>query len=165
MSLMLPALDPADVAELRGSGYPEPFKSRMGDRRKRKLGDACGLGQFGVNLVTLGPGGQSALRHWHTLEDEFVYILSGEVTLITDRGEQLLRAGQCAGYPAGSRDAHHFINRSAAPAQYLEVGSRFADDRAHYPDDDLQWVDRESLQSDGGKQVSAVAAHKDGRPY
>ena len=103
--LTLPALDPATVPETRGSGYPEPFRSRMGDRVKRRLGDACGLTKFGVNLVTLGPGGQSALRHWHALEDEFVFVLEGEVVLITDAGEQLLTAGMCAGYPAGKRDA------------------------------------------------------------
>jgi uncharacterized cupin superfamily protein len=152
----LPALDPAAVPEVRGSGYPEPFRSRMGDRGKRRLGDACGLTQFGVNLVTLGPGGQSALRHWHTLEDEFVYVLEGEIVLVTDAGEQTLHAGMCAGYPAGSRDAHHFVNRSAAPVRYLEIGTRVKDDSATYPDDDLMWSD------DGNGQY---AAHKDGRRY
>ncbi len=86
----------------------------MGDRAKRRLGDACGLTQFGVNLVTLAPGGQSALRHWHTLEDEFVYVLEGEVVLVTNEGEQVLTAGMCAGYPGAKRNAHHFINRGAA---------------------------------------------------
>jgi uncharacterized cupin superfamily protein len=152
----LPALDPMTVPERRGSGYPEPFLSRMGDRAKRKLGDACGLTRFGVNLVTLGPGGQSALRHWHTLEDEFVYVLSGEVVLVTDDGEQLLTPGMCAGYPAGRRDAHHFVNRGAAAATYLEVGNRIDGDNAFYPDDDLMWVEGE----DG-----VYAAHKDGRRY
>jgi uncharacterized cupin superfamily protein len=154
--LRLPALDPATVAESRGSGYPEPFRTRMGDRAKRKLGDACGLTRFGVNLVTLGPGGQSALRHWHTLEDEFVYMLSGEVVLVTDTGELALTAGMCAGYPAGARDAHHFVNRSSAPATYLEVGSRIDGDNAFYPDDDLMWVETEA---------GVHAAHKDGRRY
>jgi uncharacterized cupin superfamily protein len=152
----LPALDPATLAEHRGSGYPEPFRSRMGERVKRKLGDACGLTRFGVNLVTLGPGGQSALRHWHTLEDEFVYVLEGEVVLVTNEGEQVLARGMCAGYPAGRRDAHHFVNRSAAPARYLEVGNRIDGDNAFYPDDDLMWVECE----DG-----VHAAHKDGRRY
>ena len=155
-SLKLPALDPLGVTEVRGSGYPEPFKSRMGDRAKRRLGEACGLTRFGVNLVTLGPGGQSALRHWHTLEDEFVYVLSGEVTLVTDVGEQKLSAGMCAGYPAGKRDAHHFVNRGAEPATYLEIGNRIDGDNAFYPDDDLMWAD------DGRGQY---AAHKDGRRY
>jgi uncharacterized cupin superfamily protein len=154
--LTLPALDPAFVTAVRGSGYPEPFRSRMGDRAKHKLGDACGLSKFGVNLVTLGPGGQSALRHWHTQEDEFVYVLSGEVALISDEGEQILKAGMCAGYPAGKRSAHHFVNRSAAAAQYLEIGNRIEGDNAFYPDDDLMWVETE-----GG----TLAAHKDGRRY
>ncbi len=152
----LPALDPATVEERRGSGYPEPFRSRMGDRVKRRLGDACGLTSFGVNLVTLGPGGQSALRHWHTLEDEFVYVLSGEVVLITDGGEQVLGPGMCAGYPAGSGDGHHFVNRSVAPATYLEVGNRTPGDTAFYPDDDLMW---------GEDERGEYAAHKDGRRY
>lgn len=141
MTLKLPALDPATVPEIRGSGYPEPFRSRVGDRIKRRLGDACGLTKMGVNLVTLNPGALSALRHWHTLEDEFVYVLSGEVVLVTNDGEQVLSAGMCAGYPAGSRDAHHFINRSDKPAQYLEIGNRIDGDNAFYPDDDLVWVE------------------------
>jgi uncharacterized cupin superfamily protein len=154
--LKLPALDPATVPEVRRSSYPEPYRSRMGDRAKRRLGDACRITKFGVNLVTLAPGGQSALRHWHTLEDEFVYILSGEVVLISQEGEQILKAGMCAGYPAGTRDAHHFINRSNAPAQYLEIGNRIDGDNAFYPDDDLMWVETES---------GMVAAHKDGARY
>jgi uncharacterized cupin superfamily protein len=154
--LKLPALDVNAVAEVRGSGYPQPFKARMGDRAKRRLGDACGLTKLGVNLVTLGPGGQSALRHWHTLEDEFVYVLEGEVVLVTDAGEQVLKSGTCAGYPAGKRDAHHFINRSTRPARYLEVGPRLDGDTAFYPDDDLMWIETEQ---------GTVAAHKDGRRY
>jgi uncharacterized cupin superfamily protein len=154
--LRLPALDPAAVAESRGSGYPEPYRSRMGDRAKRRLGDACGLAKLGVNLVTLGPGGQSALRHWHTLDDEFVYVLEGEVVLVTNAGEQVLTAGMCAGYPAGSRDAHHFVNRGKAPARYLEMGGRTPGDNAFYPDDDLMW---------GADENGEFAAHKDGRRY
>lgn len=155
-ALRLPALDPQTVEEVRRSGYPEPFRSRVGDRAKRKLGDTCGLTKLGVNLVTLGPGGQSALRHWHTLEDEFVYVLSGEVVLVTNEGEQVLTAGMCAGYPAGARNGHHFINRSAAPARYLEVGNRTPGDTAFYPDDDLVW---------GEDENGAYTAHKDGRRY
>ena len=154
--LRLPALDPATVAEVRGSGYPEPYRSRMGDRAKRRLGDACGLTKLGVNLVTLGPGGQSALRHWHTLDDEFVFVLSGEVVLMTNEGEQVLTAGMCAGYPGGSRNAHHFVNRSGAPARYLELGNRTPGDNAFYPDDDLMW---------GEDEAGEFAAHKDGRRY
>jgi uncharacterized cupin superfamily protein len=154
--LRLPALDPANVEERRGSGYPEPFRSRMGDRVKRRLGDACGLTRFGVNLVELASGGQSALRHWHTHEDEFVYVLDGEVVLVTDDGEQVLRAGDCAGYPAGSRDGHHFVNRSGAPARYIEIGNRDPADRPDYPDDDLMWVE---------DARGEFYAHKDGKPY
>jgi len=154
-TLRLPALDPATVPEKRGSGYPEPFRSRMGDRVKRRLGDACGLTRFGVNLVTLGPGGQSALRHWHTREDEFVYVLDGEVVLVTNGGQQVLRAGDCAGYPAGSGDGHHFVNRSTKPARYLEIGNGDDADTAFYPDDDLKYAEG---QRDG-------YLHKDGRPY
>ena len=152
----LPALDPATVPEKRGSIYPEPFRSRMGDRAKRRLGEACGLTRFGVNLVTLGPGGQSALRHWHTLEDEFVYVLTGEVVLVTNDGEQTLGPGMCAGYAAGNKDAHHFINRSSDAATYLEIGNRAEGDNAFYPDDDLRWVEDEN---------GVFAAHKDGRRY
>jgi uncharacterized cupin superfamily protein len=152
--LKLPALDPSSVPERRGSTYPEPFKSRMGERVKRRLGEACGLTAFGVNLVTLPPGGQSALRHWHTHEDEFVYVLSGEVTLVTDAGEQTLSAGTCVGYPANSGDAHHLINRSGAVATYLEVGSRVDADACFYPDDDLLLVDNNTRY-----------AHKDGSSY
>jgi uncharacterized cupin superfamily protein len=148
--------DAVSVPEVRGSGYPEPFRSRMGDRVKRRLGEAFGLTQFGVNLVELGPGGQSALRHFHQHEDEFVYVLEGEVVLITDAGEQVLRAGMCAGYPAGRRDGHHMINRSAKPARYLEVGTRAPIDLCFYPDDDLMWVHTEHGER---------AAHKDGRFY
>lgn len=154
----LPALNPDDAPEVRGSGYPEPFRSRMGDRAKRRLGDACGLSQFGVNLVTLGTKGQSALRHWHALEDEFVYILSGELVLVSEIGEQVLSEGMCAGYPGGKADAHHLINRSSRPASYLEVGSRNVADLACYPDDDLMFVG----DGDDGK---VVYAHKDGTPY
>ena len=155
--LKLPALDPATVEERRGSGYPEPFKSRMGDRVKRRLGAACGLKSLGVNLVTLGPGGQSALRHWHTLEDEFVYVLEGEVALVTNEGEQTLRAGMCAGYPAGSKNGHHFVNRSQQPAKYLEMGANLPGDTAFYPDDDLGLT-----QTEDGEMVYV---HKDGRRY
>jgi uncharacterized cupin superfamily protein len=152
----LPALDPAAVEERRGSGYPEPFRSRMGERARRRLGDACGLTKFGVNLMTLWPGGQSALRHWHTLDDEFVYVLSGELILVTNEGEQVLTAGMCAGYPAGKKDAHHFVNRSKTPATYLEIGNRIEGDNAFYPDDDLTWCEDEA---------GVYAAHKDGRRY
>jgi uncharacterized cupin superfamily protein len=147
------------VSELeahRGTLYPGPFHARVADREKKKLGDAFGLSQFGVNLTTLGPGCMSSLRHWHTHEDELIYVLSGELVLVTDDGDQVVRAGHVVGFPGGSTDAHHLINRSSAPAQYLEVGTRLDHDSAHYPDDDLAW-----------KQVDGewVTTHKDGTPY
>ena len=139
----------------RKSLYPEPFVSRMGDRTKRRLGDAFGLTQFGVNLTTVGPGAQSALRHWHTLEEELIYVVEGEVVLITNDGEQVMRAGDVVAFKGGTEDAHHMVNRSSAPARYLEVGSRIDADTAYYPDDDLVWSE------DG----DWVALHKDGTPY
>jgi uncharacterized cupin superfamily protein len=132
-----PALDPATVAPRRGTGYPEPFRAPVMDRSKRALGDAVGLTQFGVNLVTLGPGAWSAQRHWHSHEDEFVYVVDGELTLVTDAGEQALGPGQAAGFAAGAADGHHLVNRGDRPAVYLEIGTRMADDEAHYPDIDL----------------------------
>lgn len=155
--LRLPALDSSTVEEKRGSGYPEPYRSRMGDRTKRRLAAACGLTKVGVNLVTLGPGGQSALRHWHTLEEEFVYVLEGEVVLVTNAGEQTLVAGMCAGYPAGARDGHHFINRSSRPAKYLEIGTNVPGDVAFYPDDDVMLIQTED--------ADYAYVHKDGRKF
>ena len=135
--LILPALDPATVAPAHGSNYPAQFKPRVAGRRKRRLGNALGLTNFGVNLTTIKPGSASALRHWHLKQDEFIYIISGELVLVTDAGEQLLTAGTCAGFPAGKADGHHLVNRSAADAVYLEVGDRTPGDGAQYPDDDL----------------------------
>jgi uncharacterized cupin superfamily protein len=139
-----------------GSGYVEPFKTRMGERVRYKLGDVFGLTQFGVNLMVLEPGAQSALRHHHTHEDEFVYLLEGELVLITDAGEEPLRPGMCVGFRGGDTDAHHLINRSSARATFVEVGSRIAEDRGVYPDDDLAWKDV------GGELQQH---HKDGTPY
>lgn len=164
MPSKLPALDLAVINELRGSTF-RSRSSQAGDRMKKRLGDACGLSQTGVNLVTPGSGGQSALHHWHTPEDGFVYVLSGEVVLITDEGGQLLHAGMCAGYAAGSGNAHRFINRSAKPAQYLETGGRIADDQAHCPDGDLPWVGQETKKPDGYGKKTTIAARKDGRHY
>jgi uncharacterized cupin superfamily protein len=152
-----PAMAISDLPEQRGSGYPEPFKSRMGDRTKAKLGDAFGLTQFGVNHVTLGPGGMSALRHFHSHEDELLVMLEGELVLVTNLGEQVVTAGMCVGFKANAANGHHMVNRSAAPARYIEVGSRVAADVAFYPDDDLCWVD------DG--KGTFVTAHKDGEAY
>lgn len=135
--LKAPALDPMTIKPKTGSGYPEPFTAPCLAREKRKLGDALGLTHFGVNLVTLQPGSWSAQRHWHSHEDEFVYILEGEVTLITDAGEQVLSAGMTAGFPAGVADGHHLVNQGSAPATYLEIGDRSDADAGAYPDVDL----------------------------
>lgn len=132
-----PALDPATLPAKTASGYPEPFRSRVLPREKRALGDALGLTKVGVNLTTLMPGKESALRHWHTLEDELVFVLEGEVVLRTDEGEQTLGPGMCAGFPAGAKNGHHLVNRSDRPARYLEISNRDPEDTAEYPDDDL----------------------------
>jgi uncharacterized cupin superfamily protein len=152
----LPALDPDGVPASPPNPYPEPFHSRMGGLERRALGDACRLERLGVNLVLLEPNAQSSLRHWHTLEDEFVDVLEGEVMLSTDAAEQVLRAGMSAGFPAGSRDAHHLINRSGEVVRYLEISNRADGDGSFYPEDDLLWIDTEA---------GWHAAHKDGRPY
>lgn len=145
-----------ELAAASGSGYPEPFRSQVLPREKRALGDAAGLTKFGVNYTTLWPGAASSMRHWHTREDEFVFVLAGELVLVTNAGEQPLRAGQCAGFPAGHADGHQLVNRSTSPAVYLEIGSRDADDAVHYPDVDLQW---------NSPDAPGRYAHKDGRPY
>lgn len=120
------------------SNYPEPFATRVSLREKRPLGDLFGLKNFGVNLTTLPPTGISALRHAHSHQDEFVYVLSGTAVLITDDGESELTAGMCAGFPAGTKNGHHLINRSSEPVTYLEVGDRKPGDSVYYPDDDLE---------------------------
>lgn len=107
-------------------------------REKRALGDALGLSRFGVNLTTLFPGRESSLRHYHSHEEEFVFVLEGEVVLRTDQGEQVLTAGQCAGFPAGAANGHQFINRSDRPARYLEIGTREPEDTVEYSEDDLR---------------------------
>ena len=133
----LQALDAATVDAVIGSGYPEPFKQRVAARRKQRLGDAFGLSHFGVNLTTIPAGGTSALRHWHSREDEFIYVVSGELILVTDAGEERLATGMCAGFPAGRPDGHCLVNRSGRDAVYLEVGDRHPEDEVTYPDDDI----------------------------
>jgi uncharacterized cupin superfamily protein len=135
--LKLPALDPAQVEARIGSAYPEPFKSRVSGRRKQRLGDALGLKNYGVNLTTIPPGAVSALRHWHSHEDEFIYMVSGELILVTQDGEQRLTPGMCAGFPAGRADGHCLVNRTGKDAVYLEVGDRRPEDAVTYPDDDI----------------------------
>jgi uncharacterized cupin superfamily protein len=132
-----PILDPEQVTAVSGSNYPEPLRPRVAGRAKHRLGEALGLKNFGVNLTTLKPGAQSALRHWHEKQDEFIYVVSGELVLVTDAGEHTLRPGMCAGFPAGRPDGHHLLNRGNCDAAYLEVGDRTPDDAVTYPDDDL----------------------------
>jgi uncharacterized cupin superfamily protein len=139
------------------TSYPEPFAARIGGRVKRSLGDAFGLASFGVNLTRLAPNAISALRHSHTVQDEFLYVLVGHPTLITDAGETLLSPGMCAGFRGGNGDAHHLHNRALTDAVYLEVGDRRAGDAGLYPDDDLVAF----LGADGQWRF----AHKDGTPY
>jgi uncharacterized cupin superfamily protein len=138
------------------SSYPEPFASRMAGRVKRALGDAFDLANFGVNLTTLEPGAVSALRHSHSRQDEFIYILQGMPVLITDQGETPLEPGMCAGFKAGTTNGHQLANRSSAPVVYLEVGDRTPGDAVYYPDDDLQ-----AVRENGAWRF----LHKDGQPY
>jgi len=132
-----PAFDPARLPVRSGSGYPQKFKAPVAARQWSALGAHAGLTQFGVNLVELPPGCWSSQRHWHSREDELIYILEGELVLATDEGEQLLSAGHAAGFPAGKADGHHLINRSERKARFLAIGSRIAGDECHYPDVDL----------------------------
>jgi len=156
-SLKPPALDPSTVTARTSSAYPtDEMRKVTGGRAKRALGDALGLTTFGVNLTRLEPGAASALRHWHKRQDEFVYVLEGELTLVTDAGEQVLGPGACAGFPGGVPDGHHLVNRTRAPALYLEVGDRLPGDAAEYPDHDL----RVRATSAGWKYT-----HKDGKPF
>jgi uncharacterized cupin superfamily protein len=157
MTLKRPALDPSEVEARSTSGYPEPFRSRVLPREKRPLGDALGLTKIGVNLSTLFPGKASSMRHFHTLEDELVFVIEGEVVLRTDEGEQVLSAGQCAGFPAGSPNGHQLVNRSDRPARYLEISNRDRADTAEYPDDDLALVRSPDYKN--------RFTHKDGSDY
>jgi len=149
-------IDPTQIQPRTDSGYPEPYRSRVLPREKRALGDAAGLTRVGVNLTTLHPGAESSMRHWHSAEEEFVYVLEGELVLRTDGGETVLRAGCGVGFPAGVADAHQLVNRSGAPAVYLEFSNRDEADRVVYPDVDLRW---------NAADAPGVYSHRDGRPY
>jgi len=140
----------------KSSNYPEPFASRMGKRDKRPLGDLFGLTNFGVNLTRLAPGGSSALRHAHAKQDEFVYVLAGQPTLVTDGGRTPMKPGMCAGFKAATGDAHHLVNETDDDVVYLEIGDRAPGDRAVYPDDDL------AVETIDGK---LNFTHKNGAPY
>jgi uncharacterized cupin superfamily protein len=134
----MPKIDVDQVPVRSGTDYPPPFDERCRERRRQGLGDAAGLTQFGVNLQRLPPGQWSAQRHWHTAEDEFVYVLAGEGVLVTDAGEQTLKPGDCAGFPAGAPNGHHIQNRSDRELVLLEVGSRRpGEDGCDYPDIDM----------------------------
>ncbi len=148
--------DPAKLHARRGSGYPAELAAGFERRIKRPLTEALGLTQFGVNLTTLEPGAMSSLRHWHAKEDECVYLLEGELVLITDEGECLLKPGMAAGFPAGDANGHHLVNRSTQPATYLEIGTRSKDEDATYPDDDLRLVKRDGRR---------LFVRKSGEPY
>jgi uncharacterized cupin superfamily protein len=137
----LPAIVAAEApSRTKPSHYPEPFASRMAGRDKKPLGDLFALSNFGVNLTRLAPGALSALRHAHTRQDEFIYVLQGHPVLVTDAGETPLHPGMCAGFKAGTGDGHHLVNHSDEEVVYLEIGDRTAGDSATYPDDDLRAV-------------------------
>lgn len=149
-------LDLSKVPVKTGSIYPAPYAEMMAGRSSLRLGDAGGLTQFGVNLVTLAPGALSSLRHWHLMEDEFVMVTQGTCIMVTDAGETVMQPGDCAAFPANSGDGHHFINRSAQPATFLVVGSKAKREVATYSDVDLM------VTMEAGR---ATFTHKDGRPY
>jgi len=130
-------IDPQDVPNQTTSNYPQQFQAAVAGRTRKRLGDAAGLKNFGVNLVTLAPGSCSALRHWHSHQDEFVYLVAGEATLVTDAGAQVLKPGMMAAFPAGQADGHHLINHTSAVVSYLEIGDRTPEDQVTYPDHDL----------------------------
>ncbi len=133
----MPKIDIAKIAPRLGSSYPQSFKAPIVGREKYPLGDAVGLIQFGVNLTRLKPGAASSQRHWHENEDELIFVLEGEIVLIEDEGEILLRPGDAAGFKAGVANGHQLVNKSAREALYLEIGTRAPTERAHYPDVDL----------------------------
>ena len=149
-------IDLAKVPVKTGSIYPAPYAAMMAERSSLRLGEAGGLTQFGVNLVTLEPGALSSLRHWHLAEDEFVMVTEGICTMVTDAGATEMRPGDCAAFPAGQPDGHHFINRTDRPARFLVVGSKAPREVATYSDVDLM------LTLEGGR---ATVTHKDGSPF
>jgi uncharacterized cupin superfamily protein len=149
-------IDVASLPVVTGTQYPPPFDEPCRARQRTRLGDAAGLTQYGVNLVRLPPGGWSSQRHWHIEQDEFIYVLSGELTLVTDGGAETLRAGDCAGFKAGDGNGHHLQNRSNADATFLEMGTRLPGDGAHYPDIDMIVPPH---------SAPATYTHRDGAPY
>ena len=152
----MPKIDISKLAARAATAYPDAFKHVVEGREKTALGDAVGLTQFGVNLTRIKPGAASALRHWHENEDEFVYILEGELVLVEDQGETVLKPGDCAGFKANVPNGHHLVNKSNSDVLYLEIGTRAPSERAHYPDVDLKFERDE-------KQIRIL--HKSGEPY
>lgn len=150
-------IDPREIEARIGTGYPEPYRANVLARSKRALGDAFGLTRYGVNLVELSPGTWSSQRHWHTHEDEFVFVVSGELTLITDAGEQILTPGMVAGFPAGDSNGHHLINKGEETASYPEIGDRNPEDEVFYPDIDLLY----KINDEGEHEFT----NRDGLPY
>lgn len=144
------------VPRSKASNYPEPFASRMNGREKRQLGDVFGLSNFGVNLTSLAPDSVSSIRHSHSRQDEFIYILEGHPTLRTDEGDMQLAPGMCAGFKAGTGNAHQLVNHTKGIVKYLEIGDRTPGDQGSYPDDDIQ-----AELKEGRWQFT----HKDGTPY
>jgi len=155
--LMRGGINPQEIQPRTGTGYPEPYRENVVARSKRVLGDAFGLTRYGVNLVELSPGTWSSQRHWHTHEDEFVFVISGELTLITDAGEQKLGPGMVAGFPADDSDGHHLVNKSGETASYLEIGDRNPQDEVFYPDIDLLYRPN--------KEGEHEFTNRDGVPY
>lgn len=129
--------DPLSLPESNATTYPQLYRAENQRRWNRRLGDHARLTNFGVNMTRIVPGGQSSSRHWHSRQDEFVYVLSGEVVLETDAGEEILRAGMCGGFPAGSRDGHRFVNRTDRDSLLLVIGDRTVGDEIGYPDIDM----------------------------
>jgi uncharacterized cupin superfamily protein len=152
----MPKIDIAKLPTDSRTNYPPPFDRVVVGRQRKRLGNAAGLEQFGVNLTTLKPGAASALRHWHEQEDEFVYMIEGEVVLIEDEGETVLKPGDAAGFKADSANGHQLVNRSQRDAVYLEIGTRSKYERVDYPDVDLMVI-----RDDRGMRYT----HKNGDPY
>jgi uncharacterized cupin superfamily protein len=152
----MPKVDIASVKVESSTGYPAPYRQAVAGRSRQRLGNVVGLDQFGVNLTRLKPGSQSSQRHWHESEDEFIYMLEGELVLCEDSGETVLRPGDAAGWKAGVPNGHCLVNRSSRDAVYLEIGSRMKCDRAEYPD-----IDMLVRKDESGVRYT----HKSGEPY
>lgn len=150
----MPKIDLPGIEEISKTGYPPPYDADVAGRFYRRLAEPCGLTGFGVNFCRLAPGAWSSQRHWHSSEDEFAFVVSGEVVLVTNAGETPMRAGDCAAFPKGDGDGHHFINRGKADAVLLVIGTNNAHDTCTYPD-----IDMHLPRGDGG------FTHKDGRSY